>query len=303
MTREVILFFVIFFVNLIVSVAYLLWNGMRDEEKRNRNDIITFVVMVLCPVVGPLFFLLAFCLLKLFMSDPVDLEDVIFSKERVRTAVRAQEEQERNIVSIEEAIAITNHKDLRQLMMNVVRGDIREYLASLSLALDSEDTETAHYAASVLQDALNDFRVNVDKQKKTALEEGESQKAAAEMLLQYMNPVLEQKVFNPMEQRNYVLLMDEVAEAYFKNWPEQMPGSSFEMLSIRLLEISEFEKCEKWCARAKTYFPNALSTYTCQLKLYFNAGNKEKFFEVVEALKHSSVVVDSETLELLRVFR
>lgn len=300
---RLIIFFIILLLNLVVAVIYFLWNKIRDEEVQNQNDVASFIIMILCPVIGPLFYLLAYVWYKVFLSEPVDLEDVIFSKDRVKTAVRAEEEQERNIVSIEEAIEITNHKDLRQLMMNVVRGDIREYLASLSLALDSEDTETAHYAASVLQDALNDFRVYVDQQKKLAMEDGEHQADYIENLVEYMNPILEQKVFNQMEQSNFVCLMDDISEILFQRFPERLSSTKYETLCKRLLEVREYSKCEKWCERAKLYFPNSLATYTCQLKLYFNAGRKDKFFEVVEALKQSTVVVDSETLELLRVFR
>lgn len=95
---------------------------------------------------------------KVFFRQNVDLEDVIFSKERVKTHLRADEEREGNLVPIEEALAISDKDSLRTLVMNVVRGDVQNSLASISLALNSEDTETSHYAATVLRDALNDFR-------------------------------------------------------------------------------------------------------------------------------------------------
>ena len=44
-------------------------------------------------------------------------------------------------------------------MLNVIRGDYRNSLAAINLALNSEDSETAHYAASVLQDVLMIFEV------------------------------------------------------------------------------------------------------------------------------------------------
>ncbi len=55
----------------------------------------------------------------------------------------ADEEQERNVVPIEEALAISDRDSLRTLIMNVVRGDVTDSLGSLALALDSEDTETS----------------------------------------------------------------------------------------------------------------------------------------------------------------
>lgn len=286
--------------NLIVSILCLCWNVF---YKKNRNYLTHFVVMLLCPVVGVAFYLLAFLFYDFFFSEPVDLEDVIFSKDKVKSAVRAEEERESNLVSLEEAIEITNASELRTLMMNVVRGDIQKFLSAISLALNSEDTETAHYAASVLQDALNEFRITVERYRGQIREAGENQAIFAESALQYMNQVLQQKVFTDMEQINYVHIMDEICEILFANAREQMTSSDYEAISMRLLEIEDYECCRKWCERAREQFPNTLATYTCQLKLYFNNGQKEHFFEVIEELKQSSVVVDNETLELLRVFR
>ncbi|MBR1854050.1 MAG: hypothetical protein IJ794_13065 [Lachnospiraceae bacterium] len=263
--------------------------------------------MALCPVVGPLFYLLAYLFYKFFFSEPVDLEDVIFSKDKMKSNVRAEEERESNLVSLEEAIEITNDTELRTLMMNVVRGDIQNFLSAISLALNSEDTETAHYAASVLQDALNNFRIKVERFRKQINEGGEELPEIlslyAEPTLEYMDQVLKQKVFTEMEQLNYVHVMDEIAEKCYAHVKEQMTAARYEAVSLRLLEIHDYETCRKWCVRATEQFPESLSSYTCRLKLYFATGEKERFFETVEELKKSPVVVDKETLEFLRVFR
>ena len=277
------------------------------QKERNRNSVwLRAVVMILCPVIGPAMFFFSHLIYKLFFSAPVDLEDVIFSKERVRTFLHADEDRERNIVPLEEAIEITDADELRNLMMNVVRGDISKSLASIALALNSEDTETAHYAASVLQDALNDFRFHVQKQFKlvsSETEEDADRAGYAEALVEYMNQVLEQRVFTDMEQKSYVDIMDKVCEVLYGKGREHMTSAHYEAISLRLLEIEDYDKCKKWCDRAEYQYPNTLATYTCQLKLYFNSGQRERFFEVMEALKHSAVVIDSETLELIRVFR
>lgn len=303
MTKEMTAFVLLLMINTIIVLAYILYNKLRKDGGK-KSYALRAIVMLLCPLVGPLFFLLAKVWFALFFSDPVSLEDVIFSKERVKTYMHAEEDRERNMVPLEEAIEITETSELRNLMMNVVRGDIHKSLASISLALNSSDTETAHYAASVLQDALNDFRFNVQKQKEEIVkaEEGVDTSVESEMLLDYMNQVLEQKVFNDMEQHNYVHVMDEVADLYYERDREHMTSNQFEALALRLLEIGDYDNCKKWCERSEYHFPNTLSTYTCQLKLYFNSGQKTKFFEVIGELKKSAVVIDSETLELIRVF-
>ena len=296
------MFLTMIILNTLIVIIYLVLNGMRKESDR-KNGIVKAAVMFLCPVAGPCFFLLSYILYRAFFSAPVNLEDVIFSKERARTFVHAEEERERNVVPLEEAIEITDEDNLRQLMMNVVRGDIKNSLASISLALDSRDTETAHYAASVLQDALNDFRMNVEKQYRLVLTEGGEQAQYAEELIDYMDQVLSQNVFTDMEQKNYVDIMDKVCDVLYVKDREHMTSSQYEAVSMRLLEIGDYENCRKWCDRAEYQYPNTLATYTCQLKLYFNSGQKNRFFEVLEQLKHSAVVIDSETLELIRVFQ
>lgn len=304
MTNRLMLVCIILAGNLLFSIACLLFQMI---YRKNKNYLTHFIVMALCPVVGPLFYLLAYLFYKFFFSEPVDLEDVIFSKDKMKSNVRAEEERESNLVSLEEAIEITNDTELRSLMMNVVRGDIQNFLSAISLALNSEDTETAHYAASVLQDALNNFRIKVERFRKQINEGGEELPEIlslyAEPTLEYMDQVLKQKVFTEMEQLNYVHVMDEIAEKCYAHVREQMTAARYEAVSMRLLEIHDYETCRKWCIRATAQFPESLSSYTCRLKLYFATGEKERFFETVEDLKKSPVVVDKETLEFLRVFR
>lgn len=296
------LFFLMLLINALVVLVYIVWNILICK-RRNRSFLICSVVMLLCPVVGPCFFLLAWILFRLFYFSPVDLEDVVFSKERARKFVHAEEERERNLAPLEESIEITEAGDLRTLMMNVVRGDIQNSLATIALAMNSEDTETAHYAASVLQNTLNIFQENVEKQIALMRQEDENRLLYADAVVGYMNQVLEQKVLTGLEQERYVRLMEEACEALYEEGQEQMKSSHFEAISLRLLDLEDFEDCEKWCLRGAARFPNTLATYSCLLKLYFSSGQREKFFETIDELKHSSVVIDRETLELIRVFQ
>ena len=77
--------------------------------------------------------------------------------------MKADEERERDIVPLEEAILVNEKRDLRMVMMNVIKEDFSNCLASITLALDSEDSEASHYAAAVLSDELNKFRIYVQR--------------------------------------------------------------------------------------------------------------------------------------------
>ncbi len=342
MTMKEIFFCLVLLANTVVSVLYLLFGllaagkgepeAAEEEEEQDReiNEakgkeetdmgqedakeeelpmrdgkavyIMNFVVMLLCPVVGPVFFGVGHLMYRFVFRQDVHLEDVIFSKERVKTNERADEERERNMAPLEEAIAVSDKESLRSLMLNVIRGDIHNSLAAISLALNSQDSETSHYAASVLQDELNGFRGNVQKVWREIEEEAEEETDCEFYLIPYMNSVLEQKVFTEMEQKNMVRKFAEVGEVLYRKSPHRFTSQYYEWMCLRLLDVKDFETMELWCDRAMVQYPEELSSYTCKLKLYFTAQDKEKFFQTMDALKHSSIVIDRETLALIRTF-
>ena len=300
-TGQGILIITLIVLNLIGAGLYFVINTVLKANKEKSVVIKTLVIM-LCPVVGFVFVFLSYLWYKVFMSAPVDLEDVIFGKDHPKFEMKAEEDKERDIIPLEEAIAITEKQDLRSLMMSVVSSDIKNSLASITLALNSEDTETAHYAATVLQEALNNFRTTVDKEYKEILEDAPDKYERCANLIDYMDQVLSQKVFIDMEQRSYVGIMDAVGEILFAGEPDSFTTERFEAISMRLLGIEDYEKCDKWCGRARLHCPSALSSYTCQLKLFFSQGRRDDFFNCIEELKASPIVIDKETLELIRVF-
>ena len=316
MTRAEWLFVIVWIINFIISVLYYLWGALFYVPTRERQDkdeaeylhdnrrtyLIRVIVMVLCPIIGPLFFLISHLIYMTIFRQEVDLEDVIFSKERVKTNAKADEERERNLVPLEEALAVSDKKNLRMLMLNVIRGDLQDSLESISLALNSEDSETSHYAASVLRDELNDFRVKVQKIYTDINEEKPEHTDSEEMLIDYMNRILCQKVFTEIEQAKFVNIMVEAAESIYQKNASRMLPQRYEAVCIRLIEQKQFEQADIWCERLAKQFPDELVAYTCRLKLYFKENDRDRFFLVMDQLKKSDIIIDNETLELIRVF-
>ena len=316
MMRDEYIFLIILLVNLIVAVVYLLAGVLlvvpahavvaeKDKEvlfDNRRTYLIRFIVMLLCPVIAPLFFGISHIVYLLVFWRGTDLADVIFSKERAKTNIRADEEVERDIIPLEEAILVNEKKNLRMVMMNIMRKDIKDSLSSITLALDSEDSETAHYAAAVLSDELNKFRLYVQKLRLQIKEEGSEQTESEEMLLDYMDHILKQHVFSNHEQRKFVETMDETAESLYEKNPSGFTLDRYEAVCQRILEMKDYENAEKWCLRMEEQYPDELKAYTCKLKLYFARQDRKAFFETMEALKNSDVVINNETLELIRIF-
>lgn len=316
LSRDEYIFLIVVLINTLAAVLYLAISILfvvparsrkREGEKERLRDnrrtyFLRFIVMLLCPVVGPLFFFTVHLFYLTVFRFQVELDDVMFSKGRVRTQMKADEEREMNVIPLEEAIAVNDRKSLRTAMLNVLKGEIKDSLSAISLALETKDSESSHYAASVLSHELNEFRVEVQKLYLGIREEKDDQTEYEDMMINYTDKVLRQKVFTPLEQDRFVKMMIEAAESFYAKNPSGMTQQQYEGVCLRLLEIKDYENSEKWCMRLAEQYPDELSSYTCKLKLYFTVRNREAFFETLDALKKSDVVIDNETLELIRIF-
>lgn len=309
MTGQERVFFLALFINFLIALLYFTFGMLIGKKKNGRMQyVINGVVMLLCPVVGPVFLVLGQLLFWFVLKDPVYLGDVIFNKDKMESIVKADEERELNIAPIEEALAVSDKASTRRLMLNVIKGDITNSLRSISMALGSGDSETSHYAASVLVDELNSFRINVQKLYMEMRDE-KGQKDTPERceyavaLIQSMNPILMQNVLTQMEQTDFVWKMDEACQLLYDLQPDLLKADYYEAICMRLLDSGEYDRCDEWCDRIMEHYPKELSSHTCRLKLYFTMGDRDRFFEALAQTKQSDVVIDSETLELIRIFQ
>lgn len=165
MIFEVREFWITLAVNLLVTIGYAVWARVYRRLKK-RSVIMRALVMLLCPVVGPVYYFLGWIFRLLFFYKPVNLEDVLFSKNRESILVKAEEEKEMNLVPVEDALVATDKENMRELLLDVIKRDPQKSLYSISLALDSEDVELSHYAASIIQSELDKMRKSIQESSK-----------------------------------------------------------------------------------------------------------------------------------------
>lgn len=307
MTRAGIIFVSLLILNTLAALQYLVWWLVFKKDTDNRKQyVMNTVVMLLCPIVGIMYFLFSYLKYRFIKIGQRDLSDVEFSKKRHMARVKADEERERNIVSVGEAILVSDKEKKRANMLNVLLGDTDESFSAIALALDSDDSEVAHYAASFLQSKMDTFRDNVRKTQHIIdehdIKDEECRKLSLK-LIKYMNHMLKQNVFTNTEQIDFVAQMEELCETLFQNARGSLTHQCYESLIARVMELKEYDNAELWGNRFFEQYPNLLAAYTLRLKLYFETGQRDKFFEVLDQLRNSSVAVDNKTLELIRMIQ
>jgi hypothetical protein len=272
------------------------------DKKGKIKAWIRFSIIMLAPFIGFMYLACSVFFRRTFFHKEVDLSDVIFSKDKIRQVEKSDMEQEINYAPIEEAIAVSDTKNQRQLMMNVLRSDIRESLGSISLALNSQDSEVSHYAASALRDELGDFRSNVQRihQDIEVMEPVDA--AVCCDLIEYIYPMLCQELFPELEQRNYVTILDETMSLLLESSPDSIKDVYYEWITNLLTDLKDYDDAKKWCDAALERLPHHLIPYKCLLKYYYSIKDTDNFFAIMEHLRQSDIPIDSNTLETFRIF-
>ena len=102
----------------------------------------------------------------------------------------------------------------RKMLLDVMKRDVRRSLGAIAIALDNPDSETSHYAASVVMDALSEFRGNVQNMHVRFKQDPEDFELGS-LLLEYINEVLNQNILTGDEKRSYTYLEDEIGDLLY----------------------------------------------------------------------------------------
>lgn len=307
MNRAELIFLLMLDLNAIVAFSYLFWWVIFKRKIDNRKQYaMNTAIMLLCPIIGILYYLISYFKFRFIKLGERDLSDVEFSKKRQIARVKADENRERNIVSVGEAVLISDKEKKRVNMLNVLLGDTDESYSAIALALGSDDSEVAHYAASFLQSKTDTFRENVRKaQRQIAqddIENEECQDLVVKLIL-YMNHMLKQKVFTQIEQTDYLEQMEELCKMLYQNARAKLTGDCYECLISRLIDQLQYEKAERWANRFCEQHPDLSVAYKLRMKIYFETNNMKQFVVVLDELRASSISVDHQTLELMRMIQ
>lgn len=302
MRSELVPVVVILLINLAVSVIYLAAGLTVQIDKK--KVLVYFFLMILLPVFFPVFMLLTLLFEGIARLLRLDLSDVVFGKEKITALDRGDFEAENNLVPIEEALVVTDQASLRTFMLNILKGDVTDSLSKLKGALESGDSETAHYAATVLREEMNKFRTTVYSSFASIRNtSGEERTKTCLVTIRYISEYLTQDIFAPDEQTEYASRLADLGDIVFEDDYRKLTVEDYYNISMRLLKVKDYDRCRQWCVRLEDIFPDEQESYLAKISFYFETGRRKEFRAKLKALMDSGIPVDDETMRHIRAFR
>lgn len=284
--------------SLIALIIFIM--ALFQKGQRNTKLMLSWFIFIV-PFFGLLYIILGLFFSFLSRKKNVDMSDISFSQEREKLVLPPDSETEMNYVPIQDAMAVSDNSSLRRLLLDTLRNNAKKTISSIAVAMNSRDTETSHYAASIILDALSECRTtaqNLIEQMRKHPEDVELNLLA----LDYIHEILNMKIMNEVEQKSYIYIMDNVAENLFQHNLWYMTATHYLWMTDLFISVKNYDMADKWVSRAGLYRQYMLDTYKAYLHLYFEQQNQTAFFDCLSELRESNIIVDEEIMNLFRLY-
>lgn len=291
----------ILIINAVIALITLIY-GLFNHKGRRCEFVLFAVLTFICPLILPIF-LAVTRLIELPSSRmEVDMNEISFNQQREEAHETSDYYTEMNYVSLQDAMRLSSIHDLRRLLINVMKYNARMSLTSVAEAINSPDTETSHFAASAIQDALSEFR-GTAQQFITDMHKYPEDVEINLNAFTYIYDGLMLKIMTPIEHQAYVYTENSVAENLFQHNIWFMTATHYLQMTDLMISIEDYNCAERWVNRACEYRPKELDTYKARLRLLFARGHRQAFLDCIEEFKNTEIKADQEMIELIRLYQ
>lgn len=288
--------------NIIISVIYLIASIIKKDYKRG---FMMTVFMLLAPIVGPLYIAISWIIYRVYFKSRkgiLSIEELSIRKDKIEVIVRDDIQSALNKVPMEEALIISDRRDTRRLLLDVLKEDRDQYINSIYRATDNEDSEVSHYAASAITDIMDKFKEK-EKILSTKYNEDKNDEGIAETYWRYLSEFLMTKVLSSVEQDRYLKRLQDLTINLEADMPSVVTGELYYRIVVILIDLEKTEQAELWVNKALENRKGDLDSYKAGLKFYYTTNETVKFRKLVEELVNSNVRLDRETLEFIRFYK
>jgi tetratricopeptide (TPR) repeat protein len=286
----------IILVNTIISVAFLVFFTLLGKFK---PAFCKTIVMLLTPPFGVICFFVNFIISLFDRKSDIDYLELTFSREKREFAQQTDYETEKEFVPLEEALIISDVQDKRRALLNVLKADVSNNMKSLVKALDNEDSETAHYAASALMDILQKYSKRLSTlsiKYKENPEDADVNKEYADTTYEYISS----GVLGEIEVKKYAHLYVELIDNLNKYHPDMLDTEQFRNVVECLLKIGKYDEADRWATLSIERQPNIEQSYLNSLNVKYNTEQWEDFKTVLNQLLRSGAQLSDKGIGIVR---
>lgn len=290
----------ILILNSCLAVLFFIIGIFKQKGKRATTFLAAWFILT-APLIGILYLLVSQIMYYFRKSREADKSDISFFQDREEIVIPPDVNVELNFVPIEDAMAVSDKRSLRKLLLDSMAKSEKQTISSLFPAINSDDSESSHYVASLITDTLSTAKTSIQKYMEKLKKNPENVELNLEVF-NYIHEVLSIKIMSRLEEQTFISILGEVTNTLYEKNLWYLTGEHYLKIIDLYIGIEDYDNAYKWMMRANRYRGDTLETYKANLHLYFAQKNSAAFLDTLNRLKKSDIIVDEEVLNLFRLY-
>jgi hypothetical protein len=265
---------------------------------RNKMMRWLFLIVLFLPFLGIFLIIVIWIGSKMGKQDfEYEDDEVFLVDDKLEYISQLDDEKEMNVIPVQEALLVNDSDVQRSVVMEIAKRDPEKYIGNLKRALLSEDTETAHYAAS----SITELKRGYDKRLNEAQDAYEDDPSMATVRREYI------------EILNSVIIADLIIESIKKQHMDtiidvliydiensQIPlHNSYEMLCDYLINLQDFKRAKKWTDHYQKRYFRSDRPLRLKLKIAYETKDTKMFNLVATKIENAKFPITQKTMNIL----
>lgn len=282
-------------VNLLIAVIYMV---VMYAKTKLKYVFLRGMIMICCPVTAICCYTFGWLFGKVFKTE-VDYENLSMDKTKKEFEQEIDKETEMKKLPIEEVLTVSTTKDRREAMINLLKTDVSDSLSLIRKAVENEDPETAHYAASALTDVMGRFTGEVN-QLQAAYDQDRTNREINEEYIDALLRILGSGALFGVEEMMYLYIYTGLVENLMQHHPGAVTSEQCAMMVKALHKEGKSAEAEKWAELSREKWPDEEQAYLNILYIKYNLDKNEEFYQCLKELTGSGIPLSPRGLDIIR---
>ncbi len=293
MDRILIILIIHFVICIIYFSINIKFRGLQDSIYR-------FIVVFMLPVIGFLFLIVTAISGKFAKNTDNILESYlkyIQDKKHVYYEEDIDFEKEINTIPFQDSLYFSDNKDKRAYLIYILKKDFVKHIKGLQKAIESDDSETSHYAAAALMEIKKYFEILIQNASENYYKNSDDINSMFEyvnVLKKYLKSGIADKIDYHEYLDKYSMVLEKLLLKYHEN------ENYFSEKISTDIELGNFESAYEFCKKFFEYFPNSEKPYLVLLKLYHAMRNFSSFEKTLGELKNKKITLTEYANDMIR---
>ncbi len=282
--------------NFMIALFYMIIMYVKTKKS---YVFIRGIIMILCPVTALACYFFSYMQDMIFKKQEVDYANLSMDKTKKEFELGIDKEAEMKMLPMEEVLTVSTTKDRREAMINLLKTDVSDRLGLIRKAVENEDPETAHYAASALTDIFGKFTGEVNHLQ-AAYDSDRSNREINEEYIDVVLRILGSGALFGVEEMTYLYIYTGLMENLMKHHPKAVNGEQCAMMVKALYKEGKSAEAERWAELSLEKWPDEEQSYLNVLYIKYNLGKEEEFYRYLKELTGSGIALSRKGLDIVR---